>query len=137
MTVPDSTTSTTTTVRHQCRIVTDHRGSVRLVRVSGRLDWATAGQFRDLMRDDCTEPEVVIDLAQTDTADAAGTGVLVAAAVRAAQRGQRLVIVSNDAMLLEVMGYLELDAALPIVSSQEEALLYFDRHPQDLTPARS
>ena len=65
--------------------------SVRVVHLSGRLDWVTAGAFRDCMRDDWRDDLLIVDLSRMSGVDSAGTGVVLAAAARdfKSKRGPR------------------------------------------------
>src|ERR1700677_3989972 len=83
-------------ISHPCRLVSELHGPVRVVTVVGCLDWATVGTFRDLLRDECTDPAIIVDLGQTKHIDGAGTGALVAASVLARQRPQWLAVVTSD-----------------------------------------
>jgi anti-anti-sigma factor len=100
-------------------MVTELKGTVRVVHVSGRLDWATAGLFRDHMRDDWRDEMLIVDLSRMAAIDSAGTGVVLAAAARARHRGQHLVIVTLDPVLIEVLS--SLGPSVPVVDSQAEA----------------
>ncbi|MGI8750846.1 MAG: STAS domain-containing protein [Acidimicrobiales bacterium] len=115
-----------TAVRHDCRLVSEYHGSVRVVRVFGCLDWTTACEFRDLMRDECTEAKVVVDLGATTRMDSVGTGHLLTATARTKRRGQKLVMVVADPLLLEVLTTTGLDSVVPVVASVSEALLRLD-----------
>jgi anti-anti-sigma factor len=107
---------------HECQMVVEHAGAVRIVGVRGRLDWATAGLFRDRMRDEWTQGAMIIDLGDASGIDSSGTGVLLAAAGRAQKRGQPLVIVSLDPVLVEVLSWPSLGLTVPIVGSRDAAL---------------
>ena len=104
---------------HECQIVTELKGAVRVVHLAGRLDWATAGTFRDRMRDDWRDDLLIVDLSRMTGVDSAGTGVVLAAAARARHRGQQLVIVTVDPVLVEVLSCL--GPSVPVVSSPAQA----------------
>jgi anti-anti-sigma factor len=104
---------------HECRMETEFKGAVRIVHVSGRLDGVAARTFRDRMRDDWTDGLLIIDLSRVAGMDAAGTGVVLAATGRARQRGQELVIVTVDAVLIEVLS--ALGPSVPVAHSQAQA----------------
>jgi anti-anti-sigma factor len=108
-----------TVAAHTCQIMTALKGTVRVVRVTGRLDWATASAFRDRMRDEWVDGRLIVDLSRMAGVDAAGTGVVVAAVARAQHRGQKLVMVTVDPVLAEVLWTLA--PSVPIVSSQAQA----------------
>ncbi len=115
-----------TAVRHDCRLVSEYHGTVRVVRVFGCLDWTTACEFRDLMRDTCTDAMVIVDLGATTRMDSAGTGHLLTATARTKRRGQQLVMVVADPLMLEVLTGTGLDGVVPVVASVSEALLLVD-----------
>jgi anti-anti-sigma factor len=108
-----------TVAGHNCEIRTKVTGVVRVVRVTGRLDWATASSFRDGMRDEWIDEMLIVDLSRMSGIDSAGTGVVLAAAARAHHRGQQLVMVTVDPILVEVLS--SLGPSVPIVSSPAEA----------------
>jgi anti-anti-sigma factor len=108
--------------KHQCQIDVEHAGPVRVVRVRGRLDWATAASFRDRLRDEWTSGPLVIDLGGASGMDSSGTGVVLAAVARAQRRGQPLVLVSLDPILKEVLSSPSLGLSVPIVGSCAAAL---------------
>ncbi len=114
------------TVRHDCRLVSEFHGTVRVVRVFGCLDWTTAGEFGDLMRDECTDATLIVDLAATTRVDSVGTGHILAATALTKTRHQRLVMVVADPLLVEVLAATGLGAVVPIVASVSEALLWLD-----------
>jgi anti-anti-sigma factor len=107
---------------HKCQVVVEHAGAVRIIRVRGRLDWATAGSFRDRMCNEWTQGPMIIDLGDATGMDSSGTGVVLAVAVRAQKRGQLLVIVSLDPIVVEVLSSPSLGLSVPIVGSREAAL---------------
>lgn len=117
-------TANATAIPHDFRLATECYGNVRVVRVFGCLDWKTADEFRDLMRDG-TGALVIVDLGATTRMDSAGTGQVLTATVRAERRGQRLVVAVSDPLLLEVLMATGLDTVVPVVASLPEALLYF------------
>jgi anti-anti-sigma factor len=110
---------TRTVAAHECRMQTELAGAVRIVRVSGRLDWVTARAFRDRMRDDWTDALLIVDLSRLSAVDSAGTGGVLAAAGRARHRGQELVIITVDPVLVEVLS--SLSPSVPVAPSQAQA----------------
>jgi anti-anti-sigma regulatory factor len=116
-----------TSPAHECHLINGHSGPVRLVRVTGHLDWTSAARFGDLMRHDCGDREVIVDLSSTES-DGAGTGSLLAAAAHAEEIGQQLVFVVNDPLELEVLAYVGLDQVMPIVASVPAALAWLATH---------
>src|SRR5487761_541124 len=113
-------------LNHDCRLVDAYHKGVHFVEVRGRLDWATAATFRDLMAKDSTH-ELVIDLSEAIT-DSAGTELLIGCVARAHQQRQRVLIVAPDPTQYEVFGAVGLDSAAPVVSSQSEAIRWFAQH---------
>jgi anti-anti-sigma factor len=114
---------------HECHSEAELKGAVRIVHVSGRLDWVTAPAFRDRMRDEWTDGLVIVDLSSLSGVDSAGTGVVLAAAARARHRGQELVIVTVDPVLIGVLS--SLGPSVAVVPSQAQAwrLLCSSRQP--------
>jgi anti-anti-sigma factor len=106
----------------KCQVVVEHAGAVQIIRVRGPLDWATAGSFRDRMRNEWTQGAMIIDLGDASGMDSSGTGVVLAAAVRAQKRGQPLVIVSLDPVVVEVLSSPSLGLSVPVVGSRDAAL---------------
>jgi anti-anti-sigma factor len=123
-----ATPTTRVEVEHECRIFSEHLGAIYVVHVQGHLDWATAAQFRECMRDSYLDATVIIDLSRTVRMDSAGTGVLVSAAAETASRGQQLVVVSADPVEVDVLRSLQLDLVVPIFASQAEALAWLGDH---------
>ena len=119
---------TRTPVEHGCQIVSEHVGPISVVHVTGGFDWATAPQFCEQLRDQCTDPTVVIDLSHTTTIDSAGTGALLAAVVEAKRRGQRLVVVSVDPIEIEVLRDLDPNLVAPVFGSLAEAFGWLGAH---------
>lgn len=107
---------------HDCSFDSERLGDARVVHVHGRFDWASAAGFRDLTRDHCPEPGLVIDLTQVTQLDSGGVGVLLAATARARRRGQHLAIVATDPHLLELLLTLGVPSVVPVVGTEREAL---------------
>jgi hypothetical protein len=74
------------------------------------------------MRDEWTQGATIIDLCDASGMDASGTGVVLAAAAKAQKRGQPLVIVSREPVLVEVLSSPSLGLPVPIVGSRDAAL---------------
>jgi anti-anti-sigma factor len=119
---------------HECHMEAELKGAVRIVHVSGRLDWVAAPAFRDRMRDEWTDGLMIVDLSSLSGVDSAGTGVVLAAAARARHRGQELVIVTVDPVLIGVLS--SLGPSVAVVPSQAQAwrLLCSSRHPTTMRP---
>jgi propanol-preferring alcohol dehydrogenase len=112
---------------HECRLVNVQHGAVRVIQVSGSLDWATEREFGDLMRNHCTDRSVVVDLSAAHE-DAAGTGALLTATARARKQGQQVVFVVPDGVERGVLLSAGLSEVVPVVRSEREALGWFDAH---------
>jgi anti-anti-sigma regulatory factor len=106
-------------VQHYCRFVDRLQDGAHLIRVFGRVDWATAARFGDFMSK-ATEAEVVIDLSEA-TIDSAGTGALIGFVTRALKRDQRVVLVTSDQLQHELFAAVDLDLAVPVVWGEPEA----------------
>jgi anti-anti-sigma factor len=113
------------------QITSDYLGQTRLIRVAGRLDWVTAAELRDLLRDHCADAEVIVDLSATTGVDAAGVGILLASAARFKERRQHLAVVVSDPFLVEVLCSTGLSTVVPVVASESEALRRV--HPDEAT----
>jgi anti-anti-sigma factor len=74
------------------------------------------------MCNEWTQGPMIIDLGDATGMDSSGTGVVLAVAVRAQKRGQLLVIVSLDPIVVEVLSSPSLGLSVPIVGSREAAL---------------
>ena len=104
---------------HECEIITKLTGTVREVRVTGHLDWASASSFGNRMRDEWVDDMLIVDLSRVSGVDSAGTGAVLAAAGRAGERGQQVVIVTVDPILVGLLS--SLAPSVAIVSSKVEA----------------
>jgi anti-anti-sigma regulatory factor len=123
---------------HECCLLSGLHGAVRVVRVVGRLDWKTDIRFRDLLRDECPERSVIVDLLNASL-DAAGTGVVLSATARARKRGQQMVFVIADPVELEVLASQGLGFVVPVVASVSEALNWLgaDRSAAEAPPVKA
>jgi anti-anti-sigma factor len=109
-------------VGHECHVITKAVGAVRILEVVGSFDWATVESFEDQMPDQVIDGAVVIDLSRTSRMDSAGTAAVLAAVAGCQQRGQPVVIVSEDPILAELLAAGGLGEAGPMVDSQAAAL---------------
>ena len=130
-------------LRHGCHFVSQGHDLVHVVRVVGSLDWTTQHEFGELVREQCSEPVLIVDLT-AGRLDAAGTGALVLAAELARDRHQQLVLVATDPLQLSVLISTGLNIVVPVVSSEEEAVTWCERHgvptwtvPADPAPDRA
>jgi anti-anti-sigma factor len=113
--------------RHGCHFTSETHDQFHVVRVVGSLDWATEAEFLELIRQECTEPVLIVDLT-AGRIDAAGTAALALATEQAKERRQQLVLVATDPMQLGVMISTGLNIVVPVVSSEEEAMIWCERN---------
>ena len=102
-----------------------NRGGVRLVRVSGDLDLATAPQLTQALGDTDGLTGVVLDLAGVGFMSSAGVGIVSSLNRRLRERGSELVVAgakADVAMLLEVTG---LAAHVTMAADADAALAQF------------
>jgi anti-anti-sigma factor len=118
---------------HECQLVTEQLGPVRVVKVVGHLDWTTAGSFIRLVCDECRGPALVVDLLGTESIDSAGTAGLVVSTRTAKERGQRIVVVTTDPLVLDVFDSAGLSAIVPVFASTADAMNWLTA--RDLTTA--
>ncbi len=110
---------------HACRFTSEQLGPVRTVKVVGYLDWATADEFGHVIDEDLMGSPVIIDLTLAGL-DSAGTGRLVAAALRSKEHSQPMVVVATDPAQLEVFHAVGLADIVAVVHSMDEALQELD-----------
>ena len=97
------------------------RGHV-LVTVSGEIDIATAGQLRGRLEGPAgSGQQVIIDFSRVSFLDAAGAGVLAAAAARAAARGGSLRLAAAGRQVRRVLALTGLDRSIPLAATVAEA----------------
>jgi anti-anti-sigma factor len=96
--------------------------SAEIVRVRGRLNWATVAQLRKVAVEISATGPVVIDLTGLESSDSAGTATLLSIMVRAHEQGQRLALVVADDVLWTILMSLEAHLLVPIVTSEAQAL---------------
>lgn len=113
--------------RHGCHFLNQLHDQVNVVRVVGSLDWTTEAEFTELIREQCKERVLIVDLT-AGRVDAAGMGALVLATEQARDRHQQLVLVATDPVQLSAMISTGLNIVVPIVSSEEEAVTWGERH---------
>jgi anti-sigma B factor antagonist len=106
--------------RHECHVTDDTYHGTLVVRVEGRLDWATAGQLRDALQACEDEPALVIDLGPMTSFDSVGLGVILATMARTTSR-DHVVVVATDPETLDVLWAVQVDEVVPVVASLEEA----------------
>lgn len=108
-------------VGHGCDVRESRRGEVRVLEVSGRLDWMTAPEFADFVRTDCDDPGVVIDVSDAEV-DAAGTGALLMAAADRHRRHRHLVVVVGDGPEADALRDAGFDAVAGMAGTEGDAL---------------
>jgi anti-anti-sigma factor len=106
---------------HDCLLETEEEGPARTVRVDGRLDWATAEDFREQILDLDVGRPVVIDLSGA-TIDSAGTGTLLTVALALKERSQPVAVVSADPVQSEVFRTVGLATLVRVAHSIPDAL---------------
>jgi anti-anti-sigma regulatory factor len=116
-------------VEDECRIVSEHLGPVRVLHVIGRLDWATAADICDRIRDEDIDPTVIVDIRRAVDVGSADIGALMTIAAEILRRGRQLVFVSDDVVNVEMLRQLQLDRVAPIFGSQAEALNWLGGSP--------
>lgn len=124
MTISTMTHNDQTEVRHECRVTVNTCHHAPVVRVIGRLDWATAGPIRDALHAQGREPAIVIDLSSMTSVDSAGVGVILTCLGRTLSRGGRVVVVATDSGTLEVLRAVQVPEVVPVVASIEDATLW-------------
>jgi anti-anti-sigma factor len=87
------------------------------------------------MRHEWTTGALVIDLSNTSGMDAAGTGVVLGGAVRAQRRGQQLIIVTRDPVLMELLSSSGLGETVAVAGSVAAALFRLREPHQMVTPS--
>ena len=93
-----------------------------LVTVSGEIDIATAGQLRGQLAGPAgSGQQVIIDFSRVSFIDAAGIGVLAAAAARAAARGGSLQLAAAGRQVRRVLVLTGLDRSIPLAATVAEA----------------
>jgi anti-anti-sigma factor len=111
---------------HECQATSKAVGTLRIVEVVGSFDWASVESFEDQMADLLTDGALVIELSQTCRTDSAATAAVLAAVAGCQQRGQPVVIVSEDPILAELLSTGGLGETGPIVESRAAALRRVD-----------
>jgi anti-anti-sigma factor len=127
--------STMEGLEHECRIESDRENGVEVVRVVGALDWATAPQLREYLRQRRPDGVVLLDLTATTHSDSAGVGALLVAAAEASEHGQQLVVVVADAALSGALDAAGLGFVIPMVPTLSEAWGWLGEHGNSGLPA--
>ena len=95
-----------------------------MARASGDLDLTTAIRLREQVVQVITggQPRVILDLQEVDFVDSTGLGVIVGLLKRARGQGGDLRLVSTRTSLRKVLELTDLDRALPLAGTVDEAL---------------
>lgn len=100
-----------------------HEPGYVLITVAGEVDYASAAGLRDrLFALAGTGRHLLVDLDRVSFIDAAGLGVLAAAAGRAAARGGSLRVVCARPLIRRLFGLTGLDREVPLAGCLAEAL---------------
>jgi anti-anti-sigma factor len=106
-------------------LLTDERDGVVIARLVGEIDLSNAREVgSDLTARVSNEAlGVVVDLSQTTYLDSSGIQLMFELAERLERRQQRLgVAVPEDAPIRRVLKVVSLDAAVPVVTTVDEAV---------------
>ena len=98
----------------------DHRREC-LIELEGGLDWFTAGQFLDVVTAHQAAPKVVLDVRGMTEFDGAGTSAILSAHLRLSHTGSRLVLVTDNPDLVDVLDQIGALQVLTVVSTKEAA----------------
>jgi len=95
-----------------------------VVRASGDLDLTTAIRLREQAVQVVTDgqPRLILDLQEVDFVDSTGLGVIVGLLKRTRGQGGDLRLVSTRPSLRKVLELTDLDRALPLARTVEEAI---------------
>jgi anti-sigma B factor antagonist len=97
----------------------------RLVRVSGEIDFAVAGQFEEKLHEAVRDPgtrAVVVDLSEVTFIGSDALNALVHGFEREPEPQPRVVLVSNDRRVTMIFEITRLDTIFPIVPTRDDAL---------------
>lgn len=81
-----------------CCIDTSANAAESSIEVLGTLNWRTAPDLRSAVVQASGSKRLLIDLSEVDRMDSAGTGALIATAVRAEQAGTGLAVLTGKAV---------------------------------------
>ena len=102
----------------------EDRDGWAVARASGDLDLTTAIRLREQVVQVITggQPRVILDLQEVDFVDSTGLGVIVGLLKRTRGQGGDLRLVSTRTSLRKVLELTDLDRALPLAGTVDEAL---------------
>jgi len=104
--------------------ISELRGQVSCVRLSGRLDAAAADELgvRFTAATASQGRPAVVDMAQVDFLASMGLRLLISSARALASRGQKMALFGATDMTLETLQNASIDKIVPVVATQDEAL---------------
>lgn len=109
-----------------------------LVTVAGEIDIATAPQLRARLTELASSGQpVIVDLAQVSFSDAAGLGVLAAAARQAAAASGSLQLAGPQPQMRRLLAISGLDSHIPVAATVAEARAALRAQPGTQPPSRS
>jgi anti-anti-sigma factor len=102
-------------------ITTRREGHCSVVTVAGRLDWASAAEFRATVRDVLASGPLVVDISRA-RCDAAGNGALMGAAFEVNTNGGAVALVTDDELETEVLEKIGLSRVVPVYRTMNDAI---------------
>lgn len=101
----------------------ERRDAVAIVSMEGELDIATEAQATaDLDRAMDGAELLVVDLRELDFLDSTGVRVLLAADLRAREKGMRFGLVRGDGMIARLLEVTRIDQRFPVVDDPDELI---------------
>lgn len=119
---------------HYCTVHESRHGEVRVLRLEGRLDWASAPAFRQYLDGASRDPGVVIDLTGA-AVDAAGTGAVLAAAADVRRRHHHLAVVTAEGPEADALVDAGLGDVAGVAGDERAALDWLRQRGVDVGPA--
>lgn len=107
------------TERHSITVTS--KGHCSVVTVTGRLDWASAADFRSVIRDLLDSGPLVVDISGA-RCDAAGNGALMGAAYEVNANGRSMALVTDDEIETEVLEKIGLSPVVPVYRTVGDAI---------------
>lgn len=114
---------------HHLHISTQDEGASLVVRVFGRLDWATISQMRAVLKGYMADKALILDLSDMTSLDCAGTGLILTTILETKKQGEQVVVVTSDPTVLEVLYAVGTAVVVPIVATLKDALRSLDSDP--------
>ncbi|MGE5553176.1 MAG: anti-sigma F factor antagonist [Betaproteobacteria bacterium] len=108
------------------KIETKRLGKALVVRCSGELDLAAAGDFRQVVDNELAEwdnlQDIILNLQEVTFVDSSGLGAILGRYKRVQQRGGRMVLVAVPPALRRLLDFSGIFKLIPTRASEEEAL---------------